>query len=129
MRKKARIIFYLGILIFGGTFGCQSNLEQEMILGSWKAIEVLEEQLPLNLEDPGVIKLTFYNNNQYEYQSTLNYREAGSYEIDYPYLITIDTVNKASTKKAVKISKLTTDSLFLLMKENEKERILKLVKQ
>ena len=115
-------------IICGAFVSCQTSVDEEMIIGQWKAVEVMEEDQKLNIEDPSVIELIFHSNEFYEYSSTLNYKEAGSFELDLPYLITIDTLNKASTKKAVKINKLTTDSLILLMEENEKKRILKMVR-
>ena len=43
-------------------------------------------------------------------------------------LYTLDTVNKASSEKAVQIEMLTCDSLYLKMDANGSERIVKLYK-
>jgi hypothetical protein len=43
-------------------------------------------------------------------------------------LYTLDTINQASSEKAVKIVNLTPDSLFLKMNEEGKIRIVKLFK-
>lgn len=98
------------------------------IPGNWQAIEVLEKDKAMEV-DPTKIKFWFGENNQYRYEGTLNYREAGTYHIENQYLYTIDTVNQASTEKAVEIVLLTTDSLFIRMSENGKERLMKLKKQ
>lgn len=97
------------------------------MLGSWEAIEVTEEGQPLgvNVQEIG---FTFLDEGRYTYRSTLNYKEAGSYYVESQYLFTTDTVNQATSEKAVEILQLNQDSLFLKMNDNGKERLLKLVR-
>ncbi len=103
------------------------NSFQNNIIGDWQAVAVLEDEMPLEVNTE-VIQFRFDKNHHYTYNGTLKYHEAGTYHIESKYLYTIDTVNRASTEKAVEIVKLTEDSLFLKMNEGGKERIMKLGK-
>lgn len=100
---------------------------EHQIVGNWQAIAVLEEGDSLEV-DPQYIKLNLANNKGYTYNGPLKYEESGSYYVESKYLYTLDTLNQASTEKAVEIVKLTEDSLQLLMKEGARERLLKFVK-
>lgn len=116
------------ILIFGIIFlnSCTS-VEEDLLLGDWQASEIMEEGTPLSVNTTE-IQLSFNGDDFYLFNSTLNYKEAGSYFIDSKYLFTTDTVNHASTEKAVEIIKLTPDSLILKMNDSGKERLLRLTK-
>lgn len=105
---------------------CGSNV-QEQIAGKWQAVVVLEEGDSLEV-DPQYIQLTLGENKSYTYSGPLKYEESGSYYVESKYLYTLDTLNRASTEKAVEIVQLTQDSLQLLMKEGARERLLKFVK-
>jgi hypothetical protein len=87
-----------------------------------------EEGTPLAV-DPSQIELQFTPADRYTYRSTLNYREAGSFYVDGTYLFTRDTLNQASTEKAVEILKLANDTLQLKMMDGDKERQLTMVRQ
>ena len=104
-----------------------ASLKDDLLLGDWQATEIIEEgkALPVNVEE---IKLSFKGEDFYLFNSTLNYKEAGSYFLDSKYLFTTDTVNHASTEKAVEVIKLTQDSLVLKMNDSGKERLLRLSK-
>ncbi|MCI5082071.1 MAG: hypothetical protein MRY78_10270 [Saprospiraceae bacterium] len=106
---------------------CES-IDKQKLIGEWMGAAVIEEGNKLSV-DPKEISFYFKKNESYQYNSTLNYREAGSYYVESNYLFTTDTVNQASTEKAVEIILLSEDSLHLRMEEKGKERILKLVKQ
>jgi len=104
-----------------------TNQNKKNLHGEWQGVEILEKDRPLevNAEE---IKFWFGPEERYRFQGTLNYREAGTYYLQSKYLYTTDTVNQASTEKAVEIVKLTEDSLFLKMQEAGKERLMKLRK-
>lgn len=104
-----------------------SQVEKEWIKGEWQGVSILEKGQKLEI-DPQEIRLHFFADHKYTYQSTLKYEEAGTYHMDKKYLYTIDTVNQASTQKAVEIILLTEDSLHLKMMENGQERLLKMEK-
>lgn len=108
------------------TLSC-SQFEDSLLIGQWKAVELLEEnqKLEVPLEE---VSLEFGVVNAYFYNSTLNYKEAGTYYFEEPYLFTVDTIHQASSEKAVQVVKLTNDSLHLKMQENGKDRLLKLLK-
>ncbi len=101
------------------------NPNKRLLIGNWQTSEILEEGKPLEV-DFSLIDFNFTEAGLYDYHSTLNYREAGSYYLQSNLLFTLDTLNEASMEKAVKITKLTQDSLFLKMNENGKERIMRL---
>ncbi|MCB0546444.1 MAG: hypothetical protein KDD19_02595 [Phaeodactylibacter sp.] len=103
-------------------FTACSPVDESLINGEWAGIAVIEEGSPVNV-DPTVIKMSFKDKG-YTYASTLNYKEAGTYHIDSKFLYTTDTINQASTEKAVEIVKLTVDSIVLKMNEDGRERFL-----
>lgn len=106
---------------------CQ-QMNDQLLVGKWQATELLEENTPVDI-NTNEISFEFREDQNYAYQSTLNYREAGEYAVEGPYLYTTDTLNQASTEKAVEIILLTEDSLYLRMQQNGKERLLKLIRQ
>ena len=121
--KKA---FWL-LLALSGLSACEGGYQEERLHGKWVGISVTEEGTPLAV-DPGLIQLEFSPDETYTYESTLNYREAGTYFIEADFLYTNDTLNQASTQKAVELLQLTADSLKIRMMEGKKERRLTLVK-
>lgn len=98
-----------------------------MLVGNWQAIELLEGGQPMEA-DIQVIRFEFDKNRQYNYFGTLNYKEAGTYSVESKYLYTLDTLNQATTEKAVEILQLTKDSLRLRMNDSGKERLMILKK-
>lgn len=106
--------------------GC-APVQEDLIKGSWKGVAILEDGAPLEV-DPTVINMSFGDGNSYTYSSTLNYRESGTYYVDSKYLYTTDTLNQATTEKAVEIVGLTADSLILKMNEGGRERLLKMIR-
>lgn len=107
---------------------CQSGYQPADLQGNWQAVAITEEGTPLAV-DPSQIELQFTPADRYTYRSTLNYREAGSFYVDGTYLFTRDTLNQASTEKAVEILKLANDTLQLKMMDGDKERLLTMVKR
>ena len=116
--------FFLLFLLF--LSACTGGKE-DMLCGHWQAAAVEEEGNLLDI-DPSVVQFQFYENGIYTFSSTLNYREAGTFYLKSNYLYTTDTLHQASIEKAVLISKLTTDSLVVNMKEANKDRSLKMFK-
>lgn len=105
---------------------CSSSYSREDLYGSWTGTAVEEEGTPLPVE-PSELQFTF-DEDGYTYQGTLNYQEAGTFQVKAPYLYTTDTLNQATTEKTVEIVSLSSDSLHLRMMENGQERLLKLVR-
>lgn len=122
MIKNGVWIFFC-LLIVGA---CQ-EYPGSKLSGKWRGSVLLEEGQPIPV-NPEEISFEFSPNGLYQYHGNLNYREAGTFSIKGSLLYTLDTINDASTEKAVKIITLTEDSLFLKMNEDGKERIVKLAK-
>lgn len=118
---------FLVMLLCLGASSCAPFREKE-IVGDWQATAVLENGMPMDVETQ-VISFRFHANDYYEFNGTLNYREAGTYYIDSKYLFTTDTINQATVEKAVEIVKLTADSLFIKMNDNGRELLMKLSKK
>ena len=124
MKLKKNIPLVLFICLWMSA--CQS-ISKEDLYGEWQAIDLTEEGIPLvvNLAE---ISLNF-TEKEYEFNSTLDYREAGSYYLRASLLVTKDTLQVNGVEKGIEISKLQQDSLFLRMNEQGKERRLVLVRQ
>ncbi|MBR9922823.1 MAG: hypothetical protein GYB31_18505 [Bacteroidetes bacterium] len=120
-------INYIGLFIFAFyLFSCGINNES-ILLGNWQAVNIEEEGNALKV-DPGVVKFNFKENGNYTFSSTLNYREAGSWNLEGNILYTLDTVNQQSVEKAVQVLHLSTDSLSIKMNRNDNSRIIELKK-
>lgn len=105
-----------------------SEQEEDLLSGTWIGMTILEDQQPLSI-DPSDIRLTLLPDGEYRYQSTLKYKEAGTYYVNQQYLYTTDTLDQAATEKAVEVMLLSPDSLHIRMNEAGKERLLKMVRQ
>ena len=75
---------------------------------------------------PSEVGFEFSPKGFYNFRSTLNYKEAGTFYVSGSLLYTMDTLNEASTEKSVQIIDLTKDSLFIRMNDEGKERVVKL---
>lgn len=126
MKIPAYPIWLLLLFSFLLVTACTES-DPASVVGDWEAAELKEEGkvLDVALEE---IRFSFKPDNTYEYNSTLNYREAGRYEIKSKYLYTTDTLNQASTEKVVEIVRLTPDTMVIRMEQDMKERLLTLAK-
>ncbi|MBX2876306.1 MAG: hypothetical protein KTR30_29570 [Saprospiraceae bacterium] len=124
--RKASVYTYFCILALLCT-ACASE-DPNLLIGSWTAYEVLEEGEVLDI-NASEIQLEFVDDLIYSYKSTLDYQEAGQYNVQASYLYTTDTLQQVqSGRKAVEIIQLTPDSLQLRMNDEGKERILKMLR-
>lgn len=123
MKAHLPLLFFLLLALSA----CK-QYEEDQLSGTWRGSAILEADQPLDIE-PSNIRLILAPDGSYRYESTLNYQEAGTYFMDQQYLYTMDTINQASTEKAVEIILLNQDSLHLRMNENDKERLLKMVRE
>lgn len=108
------------------SLGC-SPYRQRDLIGEWQAVAITQENDTLAI-DPQVVQFTFNKDEGYTFKSTLNYQESGTYYILNKRLFTMDTLNRASTEKAVEILVLTPDSLHIKMSDSGKTRMMKLAK-
>lgn len=113
-----------------GLFCCTTCSDNEplSISGEWRAAALEEEGNPLDVQ-LDKIQFTFYPDARYNYSSTLNYREAGKYQLKSKYLYTTDTINEASVEKVVEITRLVEDTMVIKMVQNGKERFLTLTRE
>ena len=113
-------------LLFVGWIACQP-VKTEDLRGQWQAVELTEEgdSLAVNLEE---ITLAF-SDLGYTFSSTLNYQEAGTYQLDQNLLTTTDSLNGTAGEKTVEIARLQNDSLFIRMNEAGKERRLVMIRK
>ena len=121
--------FTLRLLIIAGTLfvsACGEDNEK-LLYGQWNASQITEEGQTLNV-DLSEIQFNFRPDGSYEFQSTLNYREAGSFNLDNNVLYTLDTVNLESVEKTVQLVYLSEDTLRLIMNSSGKTRMLELFK-
>ena len=120
--KNAYLLLFLALILSS----CGNPL-QDVVIGNWTAAQITEEgeKLDVNVVE---VKLNLQENGDYEYSSTLNYQEAGSWFLDENLLFTNDTIHKAG-QKAVMILEAKQDTLVLKMVENGKERLLTLAKE
>ncbi len=118
--------YFFFVFFVAAIAGC-SRFDADVLVGKWQAAEVLENGIALEI-DLSPIGFEFSPDGYYHFNSTVNYEEAGTYCLSGPFLYTIDTLNAASSEKAVKITALTQDSLVLLMSSNGKDKIMKLVR-
>ena len=123
MKKLILCCFSLAIL----TISCNKYAKKD-ISGTWQAAQIIEEGKALEV-NVDAIGFTFDEMGGYEYSSTLKYQEKGSYYLERDLLYTTDTLNQGSVQKAVRITKLTPDSLHLKMNDAGKERVLHLYKK
>ncbi len=123
--------FFFNILLIALTtsmlFGCSEDYSLSLV-GRWQAAELKEEGKPIEVE-LDKIRFTFFDDQTYTYNSTLNYREAGRYELKSKYLYTTDTLNRVSIEKVVEVVHLTTDTMVIRMEDDNKERLLTLAKE
>lgn len=92
--------------------------------GHWQGILLTEEGDTLAI-DPSLIRFHF-DKKQYTFSSTLNYQESGEYHIKGDVLFTTDQQTSGAREKAVLIKYLQNDTLILGMKDNGRNRELKL---
>lgn len=123
MKKYTILCFAFALL----TVSCEKFTKKD-ISGNWQAANIIEEGTPLEV-NVDAINFSFDENGGYEYASTLKYKEKGSYYLQGDLLYTLDTINEGSVEKAVRITMLSSDSLYIKMNDAGKERILHLYKK
>lgn len=101
------------------------QVDETLLIGKWQATEIVEGGELLDI-DYSPVNFEFNQQGQYVFNSTIDYKESGRYYVMKELLFTLDTLNKASSEKAVEVSTLTTDSLVLKMMANGKDKIMRL---
>lgn len=117
MNKIIAILITTSILFTA----CQGH-NYDDLAGNWQAVELTQEGDSLSV-DLKEVAFNFNPNGRYEFESTLNYKEAGTFRLEGPYLFSKDTTRSMPKEKAVEIIQLAGDTLILRMEEAQKERI------
>lgn len=122
MLNFLRFVFVAFMLFL---LGCEEPLDQTLLHGDWQADQYLASGQPKKT-DPSLISFSFDANNTYTYRGGLSYKEAGNYRLERSVLYSTDTLSNQRIEKAVKIIRITTDSLYLEMNNGgiEEELIL-----
>ncbi len=110
MRKSIYLSIFCAFLFSS----CGEQLDTTLLHGTWK----VDKFLALGKEkdrDLTNVQFSFNDKNVYTYQSSLKNLEAGHYRVERSILYSTDTLNAQRIEKAVKITHLTQDSLYLLM--------------
>jgi hypothetical protein len=113
-------------LLFTLLVSCGKNPEQR-IVGDWQ-LALMQSANPLPDFSEQDFQFSFTADGTYAYVGNLNFREAGTYRIEPPYLFTIDTLRSGTEEKAVLMEKLTRDSLVLLMAGETQMRLARVKK-
>ena len=108
-------------------FACGAR-EDQLLLGEWQAVQVLEAGDSLKL-DPAQVGFLFRPDNRYTFRSTLRYEEAGTWRYTDGFLMARDTTRENSPERVVAVEKLTPDSLQIRMLSDDKERWVTLLRQ
>ncbi len=111
MKKSVCVLIAIGIIF---CIGCGDDPAKAMLVGSWKAAAIYENDRPKAV-DLSLIRFDFEDNKRYTYQSNADYQEAGRYYVERKLIYTTDTTSAEPVKKSVKIAMLTADSLHLEM--------------
>ena len=101
--------FFALILFF---ISC-NKLDQTLLHGTWKGAAMLEKGKQVDKGAEQAV-FQFFPNQTYTYEMAYH-KEAGRYRTVENKLYTTDTTNQERLEKVVRVSKLTTDSLYLEM--------------
>lgn len=116
--------FVLGSLFIIFSASC-SEFSSADLHGKWEAVVVIEEGDTLQVDYPS-IQLHLNESGTYQYNGTLNYKEAGNWQYKSKHLLTTDTLKLNSPEKAVLISSFQDNSFEMTMEENGKKRMMKM---
>jgi hypothetical protein len=121
---------FINYLLFSFTLVCVScsQFSSSDLLGHWTAVSVLQKDEPLEINHSEVT-LSFTQNSTYYFTSTLNYKEAGKYQLDGQNLLTTDTLQNPPTSKTVLVEKLSSDTLRIKMKNQTDWMLLTMIKK
>ncbi len=123
-KKKTRVFQFL--ILSTLVFSCDVQKSAKLV-GNWTAHKVIQDERILEV-DLNKISFNFDKKGTYKFTSTLNYKEAGTYEVDGEKLITADTLNNRLSK-TVLIEQLDSDTLKLKMKNEEGWLFLTMLKE
>jgi hypothetical protein len=114
LRNTSKFIFLSILLIFSSC----NFIANYQIIGVWKATEIFENDKILKDKTLENIVLQF-NDGNYTYEGTLNYKEAGKFKVKRSSLF---LSSQSEEEKELHIEALNSKKLILLMEEAGKVR-------
>lgn len=123
MRKPFNWLL-VGVIFCTAACGTQDELLQ----GQWRGLSATQAGDSLQL-DATEIFFQFGEDGIYHYQSTLNYQEAGTYQLKQGILYATDTVHQEQAERVVAIDQLTEDSLLIRWRRAGAEQLITLVRE
>ncbi len=122
-----RVLSYIILMLTLVGVSC-SPFSSSDLQGHWTAISVVQKEEPLEVNH-SEITLAFTQNNTYYFTSTLNYKEAGTYQLNGQKLLTTDTLQNPPSSKMVLIDKLNSDTLRIKMKNQADWMLLTMIRK
>ena len=116
LRTTSKFIF-LSIFL---SFSSCNFIANYQIVGVWKATEIFENDKILKDKTLENIILQFNDEGNYSYEGTLNYKEAGKFNVSSNSLFL--TNNQLKEEKELHIESLNSKKLVLLMEDSGKTR-------
>ena len=115
LRKTSKFIF-LSIFL---SFSSCNFIANYQIVGVWKATEIFENDKILKDKTLENIILQFNDEGNYSYEGTLNYKEAGKFNVSSNSLF---LTTQLKEEKELHIESLNSKKLVLLMEDSGKTR-------
>jgi hypothetical protein len=109
----------LVFILFFSLNSC-SYIATYQIVGVWRVVEIFENNKLLKDKTLDSVILQFNDEGQYTYQSTLNYKEAGNFEVKRNILVMSNHLS--NEEKKLHIDALSSKKLVLLMEDAGKAR-------
>jgi hypothetical protein len=120
MNKVCFLVVILGFL------GCKSE-QEKMLIGNWQGIELTQNDSIINV-DFNKVHLLVDDNDNYKFESTLNYMETGIYKLKNKNQLFLKKLNLKPAEKMVKIDYISYDTLVLLLNHKGYDQVLTMVK-
>ena len=115
LRTTSKFIF-LSILL---SFSSCNFIANYQIVGVWKATEIFENDKIMKDKTLENIILQFNDEGNYSYEGTLNYKEAGKFNVSSNSLF---LTTQSKEEKELHIESLNSKKLVLLMEDSGKTR-------
>ena len=115
----------LVFILFFSLNSC-SYIATYQIVGVWRVVEIFENNKLLKDKTLDSVILQFNDEGQYAYQSTLNYKETGNFEVKRNILVMSNHLS--NEEKKLHIDALSSKKLVLLMEDAGKARKMVFIK-
>ena len=116
MLRTTSMFIFLSIFL---SFSSCNFIANYQIVGVWKATEIFENDKILKDKTLENIILQFNDEGNYSYEGTLNYKEAGKFNVSCNSLF---LTTQSKEEKELHIESLNSKKLVLLMEDSGKTR-------